>query len=278
MSSQARNGILAARRAQNLKPCRRRCGLASLSCAAWLLAAAPALALDPFEIQVYDGTANPVGAVGVELHANHVFSGLREAEAPELPPNGQTHLTLEPSYGLFNFLELGGYLQTALRPSGQFDYAGVKLRAKFVLPTPPLHLRLGVNVELSLLPRAYEPERWGTEIRPIVAFENERWLMAVNPILDFSYTGPLASKGPALEPAAMLKLKLEPLLAAGVEYYAALGPLGAFAPVSAQQHYLFEAVDLLALSHVELNVGLGEGLTAASNDWVGKMILGYVWE
>ena len=28
----------------------------------------------------------------------------------------------------------------------------------------------------------------------------------------------------------MLKLKLEPLLAAGVEYYAALGPIGALLP------------------------------------------------
>jgi len=256
----------------------RRWPLSSLVCVAWLALAHPAFALDPFEIQVYDGTANAVGGVGLELHVNHVLAGLRTAEAPELAPNGMTHFTLEPSYGLFEFLELGGYLQTALSPSGQFDYAGIKLRAKFVLPTPPPHIRLGVNLELSLLPRAYEAERWGTEIRPIAAFENQRWLMAINPILDFSYTGPLASKGPALEPAAMLKLKLEPLLAAGVEYYAALGPVGALLPASAQQHYLFEAVDLLALSHFELNLGLGEGLTSASNDWVAKMILGYVWE
>jgi hypothetical protein len=253
-------------------------GLTALLCAASLLAARPALALDPFEIQVYDGTADARGAVGLELHANHVFSGLPTAEAPELPADGQTHLTLEPSYGLFDFLELGGYFQTALRPSGQFDYAGVKLRAKLVLPKPPRHWRFGVNVELSLLPRAYERERWGTEVRPIVAFENQRWLMAVNPILDLSYTGPVAGKGPELEPAAMLKLKLEPLLALGIEYYAALGPVGALASPKAQQHYLFEAADLLALHDIELNVGVGEGLTDASNAWVAKMILGYTWE
>jgi len=252
--------------------------LASSTGITLVLLAAPALALDAFEIQVYDGTANAPGVAGLELHANHVFSGSRTATPPELAPDGQSHFTFEPSYGLLPFLELGGYFQTALRADGQFDYAGTKLRAKLVLPSPPQHVRLGVNLEVSLLPRSYDAERWGTELRPIAAYEDERWLFAINPILDFSYTGPDARKGPAFEPAAMAKLKLASLVGVGLEYYAAFGPLGHLASAHEQQHYLFEAADLLAVEKLELNVGVGEGLTPASNSWVGKMILGYSFE
>jgi len=256
----------------------RRWRLVTTTSAALVSWADSALALDAFEIQVYDGSANAPGVAGLELHVNRVFSGSRHAEPPALPPHHQTHFTLEPSYGLLPFLELGGYFQTALRADGRFDYAGTKLRAKFVLPRPPKHLRLGINLEVSLLPEAYEPERWGTEVRPILAFEDARWLIAVNPIVDISYTGADAGKGPELEPAAMLKVKLDSLLAGGVEYYAELGRIGALAAARDQQHYLFEALDLLALSSWEVNVGVGEGLTNASNAWIGKVILGYTAE
>jgi hypothetical protein len=45
--------------------------------------------------------------------------------------------------------------------------------------------------------------------------------------------------------------------------------------VSAQQHYLFEVINVLAWKRIELNAGVGEGLTAASNPFVAKMILGW---
>src|SRR5690349_18649156 len=40
-----------------------------------LLSASTARAGDAFEIQVYDGTANPVGVPGVELHLNEWATG-----------------------------------------------------------------------------------------------------------------------------------------------------------------------------------------------------------
>src|SRR5580698_3434735 len=108
--------------------------LALVLSSALVLATRSASAIDPFEIQVYDGTANSPGSPGLELHVNRVFSGLTTAPPPELPQNGQTHFTLEPSLGITPFWELGGYFQTSVRPDGTFDYAGVKLRSKFVTP------------------------------------------------------------------------------------------------------------------------------------------------
>jgi hypothetical protein len=252
---------------------------ASLLALALVLASPRARAIDPFEIQVYDGTANDPGAPGLELHVNRVFSGLTTAASPELPQNHQSHFTLEPSLGLTPFWELGGYFETALRGDGTFDYAGVKLRSKFVTPKGwQPHLRLGVNLEVSLLPSTYDRNRWGGEIRPIVAWENERWLFAVNPIVDLSFAGPDASQGPTFQPAGMAKVKIADELALGFEYYADLGPISGFVPLRQEEHYLYEAADLLSIPHFELNAGVGEGLTAASNGFVAKIILGYEWE
>jgi hypothetical protein len=43
-------------------------------------------------------------------------------------------------------------------------------------------------------------------------------------------------------------------------------------------HYLREAVDLLAAPNVELNAGVGKGLTGASSPVVAKVIAGYSWD
>jgi hypothetical protein len=237
-----------------------------------------AAAVDPFEIQVYDGTANPVGVPGLELHLNDWATGHRDAVPPELPLHGQMHATLEPSFGVLPFWELGGYLQMALRDDGTFDYAGVKLRSKFVTPPGTAgRWRFGLNLELSILPQTYDHDRWGSEIRPIVAWQSEAWLFAFNPILDQPLAGSDASLGPSFEPALKVARSLGPV-AVGFEYYASFGPLSAPLPWRSQEHYLYEAVDLLSVERFELNAGIGEGLTPESAGIVFKVILGYSFE
>jgi hypothetical protein len=199
------------------------------------LAAGPAPAFDPFEIQVYDGSIDERHQAGLELHVNR-------------PRDGPLHVTLEPSFGLTEFWELGGYFQTA---DGRYE--GVKLRTKFAAPLGAF--RAGVNFELSRIP----DEGWGGEIRPILAFENERFLLAVNPIVSFPA---------AFEPAGMAKLKLG-ALGLGLEYYATLS--------QPREQYLFEALDLFGIKDVEVNAAVGEGFGAASGQLVFKTILGYAF-
>jgi hypothetical protein len=232
-------------------------------------------ALDAFEIQVYDGTANPAGAPGLELHVNDVVRGSTTATSPELPPNHQGHFTLEPSYGVTDFWELGGYLQTALRADGAFDFAGVKARSKLVTrPTWSTTRRLGLNVEVSDVPALYEAERWGLELRPIVAQDLGRFSVVVNPIVDVSLTSGAAT----FEPAAEVVFVWPRLASLGLEYYADLGDVTGFSRLRDQKHYLFEVANLLRVLRFELNVGVGEGLTATSNPFVAKLILGYQFD
>ncbi len=243
------------------------------------LSSREASAIDPFEIQVYDATADEPGTPGLELHLNHAFGGVKTADPPELPMEHQTHFTLEPSIGVTRFLELGGYLQTALLGDGTFEYAGTKLRAKFVTPAGwREHLRLGLNLEVSLLPQHYDRNRWGGEIRPIAAWEDEHWLFAINPIADVPLAAPGATQGPSFEPAGMAKVKIVGKVAVGIEYYSSFGPISSPLPWAREAQYVYEAVDVLAIPRVELNAGIGEGLTSASDPFVAKFIVGYSWE
>ncbi len=244
-----------------------------------LVAPAPARAGDPFEIQVYDGTANAPGVPGIELHLNHWATGNRDATPPEQPLHGQFHATLEPSLGILPFWELGAYLQGAVRTdAGVVDYAGTKLRSKFV--TPPsfdAHWRLGLNFEISYLPPAYDHDRWGSEIRPIAAWHDDAWLFVFNPILDQPLAGSDAAQGPSFQPAAKAARTVGPL-ALGFEYYATLGPLTAILPWSQQQQQIFEVLDVVGIEGFELNFGVGEGLTESSAGIVVKAIFGYEFE
>ena len=238
-----------------------------------VLSTSAAWAVDPFEIQVYDGTANARGQVGLELHANTVVSGSATARPPELPIVHVTHLTLEPSYGVRPYWELGAYLQSAVRPNGEYDFAGTKLRSKVVTPpTWSTRWRFGVNFELSYLPATYEAARWGGEVRIIGAWESERCLIAVNAILGLPIAGVPLDVGPA----ATALFKFPRLFSIGLEYYGDLGPLLHPDPLSAQAHYLYEVVNLLAFTRWEVNAGVGEGLSAAADaSLVAKAILGY---
>jgi hypothetical protein len=266
----------------NLRPSSRHAGAGLSAALSLLLVARSALAVDPFEIQVYDGTANAPGVPGLELHMNTVAIGLKTSPSPpEYPLNHQSHLTLEPSLGLFPWWELGGYFETAIRgEQGELDYAGVKLRNKFV--TPPgwsKNWRLGLNIEFSLLPQGYDRDRWGNELRPIVAFENELFEIVVNPIVDTSLAGPDASAGPTFQPCLSAVYKVHGTVSFGVEYYTDLGPFSTgFLPLREQQHYVYEVFNLLSVKRYELNAGIGEGLTAGSNPLTFKVILGYEWE
>jgi hypothetical protein len=250
--------------------------VAAVAFAASALPAGAAHAGDPFEIQVYDGTANQPLVPGIELHLNQWATGNRDATPPEAPLHGQFHATLEPSLGITPFWELGAYLQGAVRTDdGVVDWAGVKLRSKFV--TPPTwhpHWRLGVNFEVSYLPQAYDHDRWGSEVRPIVAWHDDDWLFALNPILDQPLAGSDASQGPSLQPALKIARTVGPV-ALGFEYYATLGPVSNVLPWKDEQQQIFEVVDLLSVEDFELNAGVGEGLTASSDGVVFKIILGY---
>jgi hypothetical protein len=253
----------------------RAAALALASFSALTLLAVPAAAQDIFEIQVYDSQTAAPGQVGAELHVNHVFKGSAASEGPELPTDGTTHLTLEPHVGIAEWCEAGVYLLTAFREGGGFDVVGAKARFKARLPLKLWGVvGLALNQELSAVRPEYEAGRFGWEIRPVVDLEWDRLYFSANPILSVPLGGPGAWVVD-FEPALKASVRVAPFLSAGAEYYAGLGPLAGFEPLSAQVHRLFGVLDFGFESGrklIDLNLGVGYGLGGAEQ-WIAKAIV-----
>jgi hypothetical protein len=240
--------------------------------------AGPAWAVDPFEIQVYEGDINQPWQPGLELHSNFVADGRRASAFPgEAVPHHTWRTTLEPSFGLLEWWELGAYLQFATAPSrSEAHFGGWKLRSKFVIPQRLTgSFTLGLNMEVGRGVAVLGSHDVDTELRPIVAYGRGRWFAAVNPILGWALSGS-TSAAPELEPCAKVRFDAGHHVGIGLEYYAGLGRLNDILPAVQQEHFLYLAGDLLD-GPIELNLGVGRGLTEASDDWTIKMIVGKVF-
>jgi len=239
--------------------------------------AAPSVAqaLDIFEIQVYEGDINQPGQPGLELHTNFIAAGRAQATFPgESVPDRTLHLTLEPSFGVLPFWELGAYLEFATAPGrSQTNFGGYKLRSKLVVPHERTgRFTLGLNFEVGRGVAVLGSDSWDTEVRPIISWWRGRWFVAVNPIIGWALTGDTAA-APALEPCAKVRFDAGHQVGVGVEYYAGLGRLGSMPSFAEQQHVAYLVGDLLD-GPVELNIGIGRGLSAATDAWTVKAIVG----
>ena len=219
------------------------------------------MAQDEFEIQVYDAETASRGEPGIELHVNyHVIHA-----APD-----ELHMTLEPHYGLTGWAEIGGYLQSAVTSTGDAAFAGAKLRAKLRWPRRVWNERIGlaVNAELSAVPSRFEPNVYGSELRPIADLRAGAVYAAINPIVTFNLRGDGAGV-PQLEPAAKLSFVPRDDVAVGVEGYGAFGPiddLGAETVLRA-----FAVVDL---HHERWDLNAGIGVSTGDDHPIVKVILG----
>ena len=102
---------------------------------------------------------------------------------------------------------------------------------------------------------------------------NADYEFIVNPIVDVGF----GKYGEAdFAPAARVARKLKDDVYVGLEYYADFGRIGAFSPLAEQQHTLFAVTDF-KVGDVDIDFGVGYGLTRASDRLVVKTIIGYAF-
>jgi hypothetical protein len=140
-----------------------------------------------------------------------------------------------------------------------------------------LPVGLGLSAEIGYQRRAFSTDTWTLELRPIIDKQLGSWYLSFNPVLDRSLKGEGASQGRGFEfaPNAKVGYEITKTIAAGVEYYGALGPLKHFDPPKQQQHLIFPVVDLDLGPRWEFNAGIGFGLTRSTDSYILKVILGY---
>ena len=243
---------------------------------AWLPDAARAQG--NFEIQVYGSETVASGATMVELHANSAILGSTQVEDGVLPTQRAAHATLEITHGWTAWFETGFYLFTSvqtLSPDEGYWFVGSHLRPRVRAPEE-WHLPVGLSLSLEVgwQQRRFSPDTWTLEIRPIIDKQIGRWYFAVNPAFEQSLKGPGTKTGIEFSPSAKVGYDLTKVVSPGIEYYGTLGPVGAFAPASQQQHQLYAVVDLNVDPRWEMNFGVGAGLTQATDKLIVKMILG----
>ena len=244
--------------------------------AAILLRARPAWAIDFYEIQIYETETTPQGRFELELHSNTVTTATGTLAKEQLNPY-QVHETLEGTYGLLPWLEVGQYFATAKFSNGNYGYAGSRTKMHFGIPqTFDWPVKFGGNIELDYMRFEAEENPMTLELRPIVETDYKKFTVVANLAFDDPFSGPGAHKGFQFEPSGMIEYDLSKWITPALEYYGDMGAMEALPGIQKQQHFVVPAANLHIVDRLELNLGVGIGTTDASHGVFVKSIIG--WE
>jgi hypothetical protein len=147
---------------------------------------------------------------------------------------------------------------------------GFKLRELFVVPhAADRTFFYGINFEFSYSARHWDPKIYSSEIRPIIGWHLGKFDFIVNPIFDNSWKG---FNNLDFVPATRIAYNLSQSWAVAVEEYADFGMVKHFLPADQQSQQLFGVIDYKG-EPFNIEVGLGFGLTSASDRLVAKVML-----
>ncbi|MDE2371800.1 MAG: hypothetical protein KGN16_22725 [Burkholderiales bacterium] len=250
-----------------------RAAIGRLLAAALALCGAVAQAA-PEEIQVYLDELSAPGQFGIDLHNNVALSASSTpAYAGAVPPDHVYRLTPEFYYGLTPELELGWYVLTSRTGDGAASLDGSKLRLKYIAPHDEHSGAFwGLNFEFGRTRHTVSEQPWNAQLKGIVGYRDGAWTVGANPNLDWS---PSPGGGPVL---ASLDLKVARAVAEGTqlgaELYSELGPASRIQGWRRNGKTLYLVLDRTVGADVDIDFGIGHGLTPDADRWVLKFIAG----
>lgn len=228
-----------------------------------------------YEIQVYGADTVPGRNLMVELHSNFTIEGQEQIVNGVYPTHHQEHETLELTEGLNDWAEVGFYLFTSEQNGHGMQWVGDHIRPRIRVPDAwDWPVGVSLSTEIGYQRAVYSPDTWTWEIRPIIDKVIGRWYFAFNPALERTLHGPDVNQGFGFAPGAKIGYDFTGVVSVGFEYYADYGPLGDFAPTRDRQQQLFIVTDLSVSPVWEINVGVGIGMTSATDHLIAKCILG----
>jgi len=233
-------------------------------------------AIDFYEIQIYDTDTEPVGHLMLELHSNTTTTATGESAKSQMDVH-QIHETLEATYGVLRWVEIGQYFATAKLSNGDYEYAGSRTKIHFGIPqTFEWPVKFGGNIEFDYMRRAAEENPLNLELRPIIGGTYKKFRLVANLALEKPFSGPTTHRGVQFEPSGELVYDLHRWVSPAIEYYADMGAIQPLEKVQDQQHFIVPTLNFHFLPQLELNLGVGIGVTRASNGIFLKSIVG--WE
>jgi hypothetical protein len=226
------------------------------------------------EIQVYLDDLSAPGQFGIDVHNNLALVGVKRPEyAGQQRAHRTYRLTPELYYGLTRDLELGLYLLGSRSANGTSTVDGSKLRLKYIAPhDESAGFFWGANLEVGRTARRVSELPWNAQLKGILGWRGAGWTLGANPNLDWSLS---KGGGPA---TASLDLKAARTVAdgtqLGLELYNDLGPARRLDALSRNSKSLYVVLDQDLGRDIDLNLGLGRGLTSEGDRWVLKFIVG----
>jgi hypothetical protein len=234
-----------------------------------------ARAIDFYEIEIYTTETTPKDGFEIELHSNSVTTATGTEAHNQLNPY-QIHETLEATYGLTPHIEVGQYLATARLGNGNYEYAGSRTKCHFGLAlTDSWPFQIGANVELGYMRRAAEENPLTLELRPIIQRRFGKLWIVANLAFEKPFRGPGTHKGMTFAPSGEIIYDLFAWVSPALEYYGDMGAVEHFPSVQDQQHFVVPALNFHFIPQLELNLGIGFGVTRASNGAFLKSIVGW---
>jgi hypothetical protein len=236
-----------------------------------------AYAIDFYEIQIYDTDTAPVGHLTLELHSNSTPTATG-APAKSQMDVYQVHETVEATFGVLHWLEIGQYFCTAKFPADGYQYSGSRSKIHFGIPqTFDWPVQFGGNIELDYMRRQAEENPMTLELRPIVGANYKDFRLVANLAFEKPFRGPQTHAGFQFDPSGEVVYKLNRWVSPAVEYYGDMGPIQPLPSLQKQQHFIVPALNFYFLPQLELNLGLGVGLTNSSDGVFIKSIVGWTF-
>jgi hypothetical protein len=227
------------------------------------------------EIQVYDAEIADQGVFNLMNHTNYTPKGRKEPDYPgAIIANHSVNGALEWAYGVRPWFEQGLYLPVySFYSTGQgATINGFKIRELFVRPDAAKHkFFYGLNFEFSVNHDYWEPRTITSELRPIIGTHLGRWDLIYNPIMDTDYTGGLG--GLQFNPSGRVAYNLNDKWAAAFEEYAGFGTFNDIQPLHDQFHEVWATMDRKSEKSINIEAGVGLGLTAGSDRLTFKIML-----
>ena len=249
----------------------------SLCMAAMLATARPSHAIDFYEIEIYDTDTAPAGHLQLELHSNTTSTATGQLAKSQMDVY-QVHETLEGTYGVVRWLEVGQYFATAKLSNGDYEYSGSRTKIHFGIPqTFEWPVQFGGNIELDYMRRAAEVNPLTLELRPIAGANYKDFRLVADFAFIDPFSGPQAHRGFQFEPSGELIYKLNQWVSPALEYYGDMGALQPLPKVQEQQHFIVPALNFDFIPQLELNLGVGIGVTRVSNGVFLKSIIGWTF-
>ncbi|SDB45373.1 hypothetical protein [Belnapia rosea] len=231
-----------------------------------LLGRAEAAGFDEF--QVFDGRIAEPGSIDLNIHLN---AGRRGRLGDGAPRNGVL-ATAELGYATIPWHEVALLVPVAREFSGDTYGGGFKLRNTFISPGADNRpFAYGMDIEIRHQSARFSETDWALTLRPIIDLRTGPWQLILNPEVEI----PLGRDGPIFAPAVRGVRQVAPTVWIGLEHYMEFGRISRGEGLPKQAHQLFVTTDIRFTNRFALHLGLGHGLTHASDRWLGKAILGF---